>query len=94
MINQKIDPRRWLERARGGYLPSTEDHVSEQEAVVKAVVAKGRRGWETTEFAFAALVAIGAIVLCAMGKIDVDALMQVLGFATAGYSTARGLAKR
>lgn len=50
-------------------------------------------GIKSTEFWLALVVIIGAIVLCAIGKVDLSGLTTVLGLATAGYSASRGIAK-
>lgn len=68
---------------------NTEDYMTEQLAETKA-----RKGWETTEFWLALIVAVGAIGLTASGAIDSDTLLKALGLTSAGYGVSRGLSKK
>ena len=55
---------------------------------------KTKPGIKSTELwlAVAAMVIVGGLAYA--GKLDGDAVAAVMGLATAGYSTSRGLAKK
>lgn len=51
-------------------------------------------GYKSTELWLALGAMLVVVVLAITGRMDGDAVAAVMGLATAGYSTSRGLAKK